>query len=89
MRPIQHESNNDVLLPPLGATREQCQALPITRVLYSNPDSSARPIHGVISYWTPSPEQLALLNQGKPVYLSCMGSTHPPVAIGVDGDGRL
>lgn len=84
MRPIQHPSSNDVLLPPPGATREECKPLFITRVRYEPSGQS-----GVISYWQPTPEQLALLNAGAPVWLSAWGHTHPPVAIGVEGDGRL
>lgn len=84
MNPTQHPSNNDVLRAPPGATIDECRALAITRVVY---DPGATP--GVISYWRPSPEELKLLNEGRPVYLSCWGYTHPPVAIGVDGDGVL
>lgn len=84
MRPTQHPSNNAVLGAPPGATIDECRALPITRILYQPGNSAA-----VVSYWQPTAEQLELLNAGKPVWLSVMGTTHPPVAIGVDGDGRL
>lgn len=84
MRPTQHPSNNDVLRAPPGATVEQCRPLPITRVMYGDPG-----VPGVVSYWQPSAEQLRLLNAGRPVWLSVLGVTHPPMAIGVDGDGRL
>lgn len=84
MRPTQHTSNNDVLRPPRGASADECRPLPITRVLYQPSNMPA-----VVSYWQPTPEQLALLNAGRPVWLSVMGSTHPPMAIGVEGDGRL
>lgn len=89
MRPIQHPTSNDVLAPPPGASREECQPLFITRIVYEHPFDSSRTAPGVVSYWQPSPEQLALLNAGAPVWLSAMGMTHPPVAIGVEGDGRL
>lgn len=84
MRPCQHPSNNDVLGPPPGTTANQCQALPITRVVYEPSGLQA-----VVSYWQPTPEQLRLLAEGKPVWLSVWGRTHPPLAVGVDGDGRL
>lgn len=84
MRPTQHPSNNDVLRAPAGVEIESCRPLAITRVTYG-PEY----MPGVVSYWQPSPEELALLNAGRPVYLSCWGMTHPPVAIGVDGDGNL
>ncbi len=83
MRPTQHPSNNDLLRAPPGVDIDSCRPLAITRVLYDG-DFPA-----VVSYWQPSPEELALLNAGKPVYMSCWGTTHPPVAIGVDGDGNF
>jgi hypothetical protein len=89
MNPIQHPTSNDVLRPPAGMSREECRPLYITRVSYDHPWKTGVSTAGVISYWMPTPEQLALLNRGKPVFLSCLGQTHPPVSIGVDGDGRL
>lgn len=86
MRPTQHASNNDVLRAPPGVEIDSCRPLAITRVIYGEGEDR---MAGVVSYWQPSAEELALLNAGRPVYLSCWGSTHPPVAIGVDGDGNL
>ena len=83
MHPIQHLSNNDVLQPPAGASVDECRALPITRVVYGSG------VPGVVSYWQPSPEQLRLLAAGAAVWISVLGMTHPPLALGVDGDGRL
>lgn len=83
MRSSQHPSNNDVLRPPAGMDNGQCRPLAITRVQYS----CGTP--GVISFWQPSPEQLARLNAGKPVALSVLGRTHPPVSLHVDGDPEL
>lgn len=82
MKPIQHTSNNDVLGAPKGVPREECSALPITRVQYTNG------VPAIVSYWQPTPEQLQLLAAGKPLWLSVWGSTMPPVSIGVEGDGR-
>lgn len=84
MQPIQHPTNNDVLAAPPGVSADECRALYITRLLYQPSNTPA-----VVSYWQPSAEQLRLLNAGKPVWLSIIGYTHPPLAIGVDGDGRL
>lgn len=84
MNPTQHRSSNDILRPPPGATNEQCRPLAITRVVYEPSGMRA-----VVSYWQPSADDLRLLNEGRPIYMSCWGTTHPPVAIGVDGDGRL
>lgn len=36
-----------------------------------------------VSAWLPTPEELAALNAGAPVYLSIWGSSHPPVYVGV------
>lgn len=84
MNPTKHPSNNDVLGAPPGVSIDECQDLPITRVVF-HPSGRA----GVMSYWQPSPEELRLLNEGRAVYLSCWGHTHPPVILGVDGDGVL
>jgi len=89
MRPIQHTTNNDVLGAPKGMTAEECCSLYITRVIYSPAAETKPPVHGVISFWQPSAEQLELLNAGKPVFISILGTTHPPLSIGVDGDGQL
>lgn len=79
MRPTQHPSNNDVLLPPAGSTRDECRPLPITRVRYGNG------MPGVWSFWEPSPEERAAIASGAMVRLCTMGSTHPPVVLNVDG----
>lgn len=84
MRPAQHTSNNDVLGAPKGETIDECQALPITRVVW--PDHH---VQGVVSYWRPTPDELRLLKGGAMVRVSVIGRTHPPLALGVDGDGLL
>ena len=38
---------------------------------------------GFISAWFPTPDELAALNNGAPVYLFIYGSGHPPVYVGV------
>lgn len=79
-----HPSNNDVLGAPAGVPIEQCAALPVTRVWFNDVQQ-----HAVASYWMPTAAELALLNAGAAVRLSVMGRTHPPLAIGVDGDGLI
>lgn len=79
MRPIQHPSNNDVLGAPKGVSIDECKALPITRVKYPNG------MAGVWSYWQPSEAEKQAITNGAPVRFSCLGITHPPVSIGVDG----
>lgn len=82
MRPIQHPSSNGVLGAPAGVPIEECRPLFITRVVHT-----ATRQQGVYSYWQPDAQQMALLAAGRPVRLSALGRTHPPVALGVDGDG--
>lgn len=84
MRAAEHPSNNDVLGAPKGTTVDECQALPITRVVW--PDQR---VQGVVSYWLPTPDELRLLRAGATVRVSVIGRTHPPLAVGVDGDGLL
>lgn len=79
----QHPSNNAVLGAPPGFSHEDCMALPITRFRYE--DGS----HGVASYWLPTAQELALLCAGRPVRLMVTAVTHPPLYLGVDGDGVL
>lgn len=79
----QHPTNNAVLGAPPGVPIDECNALPITRILYSDGTPA------VISYWKPTPLELALLTSGAPVRLSVLGLTHPPLMLGVDGDGML
>lgn len=81
MNPVQHRSNNDVLAPPRGATSAECRPLPITRVQFSDG------VQGVWSYWQPTDAERALIAVGAPVRISVIGLTHPPLHVGVDGDG--
>lgn len=83
MRRTQHPSNNDVLGAPPGLTIDECNALPITRVVYENG------VRAVASYWRPTREELKLLADGHYVRLMVLGDTHPPLLLGVDGDGEL
>ena len=83
MNKTQHPTNNAVLAAPNGATIEECGALPITRVQFS--DGS----HACVSFWVPSREELRLLCAGYAVRLCVAGTTHPPLSLGVDQDGVL
>ena len=84
MNRYQHPSNNDVLGAPPGVPADECGALPITRVIFADAGQ-----HAVASYWMPTAAELALLNAGKAVRLSVVGRTHPPLYVGVDGDGLI
>lgn len=79
----QHPTNDDVLGAPPGVPIDECNALPITRIQYSDGTPA------VASYWRPTPAELALLAQGAAVRLTVLGATHPPLMLGVDGDGVL
>lgn len=79
----QHRSNNDVLRAPAGMTIEECSALAVTRIQYEDGTPA------VASYWLPTGEELARLNEGKPIALVVLGRTHPPLFLAVDGDASL
>lgn len=78
MRKTQHPTNNAVLGAPTGWDQGElpCGALPITRTEVDG-------VPAVVSYWTPSAQELAALNAGKPVALWVVGQTMPPVALEV------
>jgi hypothetical protein len=79
MRPTQHPSNTTILLPPPGATHEECVPLPITRAQYSNGQDV------VLSYWQPSQAEREAIAAGALIQFHAWGVTHPPVYIGVEG----
>ena len=80
---FQHSSNNAVLGAPVGVPIEECRALPITRVQFSDATPAC------VSFWRPTPQELRLLAAGQPIRLCVLGATHPPLLVGVDGDGEL
>ena len=82
MQRSQHPSNNAVLGAPSGMGIDECMALPITRIQYADGAPA------VASYWTPTQAERDLIAAGKPVRLLVLGTTHPPVCLGVDGDGE-
>lgn len=77
MEPIRHPSNNMELLPPPGVSEEECQTLYAT-------SGSVDGRRVVWSFWKPTPEELAALNEGKPVVFGVWGDKHPPVYLGVE-----
>lgn len=79
----QHPSNTGVLGAPPGVPIDECNALPITRIRYSDG------MPAVVSYWRPTAAELELLAQGHAVRLTVLGTTHAPLMLGVDGDGVL
>lgn len=78
MNHTRHSSCNDALGAPPGWDHTQlpCDAVAITR-------SQVRGMHCVSTFWLPSPEELAALNAGGSVVLTCIGKTMPPVILDV------
>ena len=65
---------------PSGWDREKdgiCGGLPIR-------DEEIGRLHCMTSAWLPTPEELAALNAGAPVYLRVVGTGHPPVMVYVE-----
>ena len=80
MKPTEHPTNNAVLTAPPEMSDEKVELLPFTRIKFINGDLAC------VSFWQPSPAELALLNSGKAVRLCVLGTTHAPLSLGVDGD---
>jgi hypothetical protein len=53
-------------------TEEECGDLHILREETS-----------ISSFWKPEPEELAALNKGLPIMLTCLGHSHPPISLEV------
>lgn len=86
MRKYQHASNNGVLSAPVEQTfadLTKCSALPVTHIKFVDKTPA------IISYWMPTKKELALLNSGRAVQLTIIGTNHAPVMLCVDGDGIL
>lgn len=78
MRHIQHSTNNGVLGAPKGWKQDElpCSALPVTHV----DDEHG---HSIVSFWKPTPEEIAQLMDGASIALWVIGRTMPPVALAV------
>lgn len=76
MNKIQHPSNNRVLGAPKGWDQKElpCDALPVTDVTIEGHPA-------VMSFWRPTPEEIAAIQAGALIALSVIGSTMPPVAL--------
>lgn len=76
---IQHPSNNLRLGAPEGHDHSKLPVLtlPVTR-------TEIEGVTCVQSYWAPDADEMAALVAGAPVVLSIMGSTMPPVMLGVE-----
>lgn len=52
-----------------------CVGLPI------RDERHAPGINRMVSAWVPTPEDIALIQAGAPIYLHVIGETHPPVSL--------
>jgi hypothetical protein len=74
MQPITHATTNTDAHMPEGMEGE---TLPLTVCMGEyGPE--------LVSFWQPSPDEIAAINQGKPVVLTIVGAVHPVVALGVE-----
>lgn len=78
MLKTQHPSNNLVLGAPADWDQAtlSCDVLPVTRTDWAG-------VPALVSYWTPSPQELARLMAGGKVALWIAGDRQPPVALEV------
>lgn len=61
------------------ADMENCQPLAIC-------DIDIEGNNVMLSAWLPTPEEVALMQAGQPVYLYIWGTSHPPVFVSVKRD---
>lgn len=61
------------------ADSPEVKPLAIRDVVYSDGT------RGVMSAWQPTPEEVAAIQAGEPVYLCIFGTTMPPAFVGVKG----
>lgn len=76
MRVTQHSSNNGVLGAPLEVDHERCGAAPITRLEYGDGTRTVR------THWTPTAQELEILNAGGTVTVEVWGLTMAPTIVG-------
>lgn len=95
MHPINHRSNTARLGPPPGTPEGNVQTLAVTRIMIGSkrqgdfPPALEAPGPIVRSYWRPTDLELRALLKGRALVFQCWGYSHPPVFIGVEGDGPL
>lgn len=66
-----------------GATRVLAKDQPEYSQLPIRDEKRADGVNSMVSSWSPTPDELARLNAGAPVYLGILGTVHPPVILGV------
>lgn len=81
MNPINHPNcHRDLAKPPSwdNAKHGECVTLPIEVVEIDN-------LQFMVSYWRPTPDEIAAITSGAAVKLGIQGRTHPVVMLGVEG----
>lgn len=76
----QHPSNNRVLGAPVGWKQQEtpCHALPVTAI-----DDDGRTV--MCSFWRPTKDEVAAIQNGALVQLWIHSAAHPPVSLTVEG----
>ena len=80
MNPINFHKNERIFK---GQEDENIGDLPVLPVLYNFPSGPRR---GLTSCWKPTLKDRILLAFGKPVFVSVIASTQPPIVLTIDGD---
>jgi hypothetical protein len=88
MEAIKHPTANTTLGPAKG-DEETVETISATRLALTDGDPPQVVANITVTYWQPSAADLVLLGQGRPIRLEVVGLRHPPVRVGVEGDGTL
>lgn len=75
MQPSSFPEQNKIYTKPEGWTDEECGDLSVWQGNYNN----GTPV--IISYWKPTPDDMATLNSGGGIYLQVCTSVQPPVLL--------
>ena len=75
MYPTSFHPLEEVLSPPTGQHKE-ISCLRVVKGKLENSD-----VNVTTSYWKPTSQELAALNDGGGIYLAVMGDRHPPVML--------
>jgi len=75
VKPVMFEGANSTYGPPPGFAESQVAPIPASR--YQVVGGPCDGVEMVVVAWLPDAEDLARLNAGGPVYLSCIGGLPP------------
>lgn len=75
MNPVDFPWSNRTYVKPEGWTDEQCQALQT----YQGVNEDGHSL--IISCWKPTPEEIADIVAGKPIFLHVLTNVQPPVLL--------